>query len=83
MGDDISDDKVGEVLLSRFVFVHLKKNEEKLELLIHMLRKLYSFVAGDTAEDNADALNNQEILLCGHLFTSILKEKFEEFLQGK
>jgi DNA-directed RNA polymerase I subunit RPA2 len=82
VSEKLSDEQAGDLLLSRYIFVHLDKNEEKFELLLHMLRKLYAFVAGEAAEDNADALNNQEILLCGHLFTSMIKEKFEEFLLG-
>jgi DNA-directed RNA polymerase I subunit RPA2 len=32
--------------------------------------------------DNADSLQNQEILLPGHLITAFVKEKFEEMLQA-
>lgn len=32
--------------------------------------------------DNADSLQNQEILLPGHLLTTFVKEKFEELLQN-
>lgn len=45
-----------------------------------MLRKLYSFAAGDCGVDNADSLQNQEILLPGHLLCSFVKEKFDETL---
>ena len=45
-----------------------------------MLRKLYSFAAGDCGVDNADSLQNQEILLPGHLMCAFVKEKFAETL---
>lgn len=45
-----------------------------------MLRKLYSFAASDCSVDNADSLQNQELLLPGHLLTTFVKEKFEEML---
>jgi DNA-directed RNA polymerase I subunit RPA2 len=45
-----------------------------------LLRKLYSFAANECSTDNADSLQNQEILLPGHLITSFVKEKFEEML---
>eukprot|EP00970_Alexandrium_tamarense_P003244 scaffold502_cov192-Alexandrium_tamarense.AAC.2 len=45
-----------------------------------MLRKLYSFAAGDCGVDNADSLQNQEILLPGHLMCTFVKEKFDETL---
>ena len=47
-----------------------------------MIRKLYAFAAGDCGVDNADSLQNQEILLPGHLLSAFVKEKFDEFLQA-
>lgn len=60
--------------------IHLPNYHDKLECLLLMLRKLYSFVAGGCGVDNADSLQNQEILLPGHLLTAFVKEKFEEML---
>ena len=65
--DDRSDDTVGQ---------------QKFDLLILMLRKLYAFVTGDILEDNADSLMNQEILVPGHLYLMIVKEKLQEYLNG-
>lgn len=47
-----------------------------------MLRKLYAFAAGDCGVDNADSLQNQELLLPGHLMCTFVKEKFEETLDN-
>jgi DNA-directed RNA polymerase I subunit RPA2 len=60
--------------------VHLSDYGDKLEYLLFMLRKLYSFAAGDCGVDNADSLQNQEILLPGHLMSTFVKEKFDETL---
>jgi DNA-directed RNA polymerase beta subunit len=80
----LSDVKVGQLLLDRFVLVHIPKNStrEKFDLLLMMLRKLYLFVAGNVIEDNADSLANHELLLSGHIILIFLKEKLIEFLQG-
>ena len=64
------------------MLIHLVKYTDKLECLLFMLRKLYAFAAGDCGVDNADSLQNQEILLPGHLLTAFVKEKFEEMLQN-
>lgn len=64
----------------RYVLVHLPNYGDKLEYLLFMLRKLYSFAAGDCGVDNADSLQNQEILLPGHLISTFVKEKFDETL---
>lgn len=87
-----SDTKVGKEFLRRFVFVHLsvKPREEespgldasKVDLAVLMIRKLLSFVRGDTLGDNPDAMMFQEVLLPGHLYTIYLREKIEEFLRA-
>lgn len=66
----------------RYVLIHLRHYKDKLECLLLLLRKLYSFAAGDCGVDNADSLQNQELLLPGHLITAFVKEKFEEMLQN-
>jgi hypothetical protein len=40
-----------------------------------MLQKLFALVDGLAAPDNADALQNQEILLPGHLLTIAVKAR--------
>lgn len=77
-----SDVDVGHYMIRNYVLLHLPDYKDKLECLLFMLRKLYSFAAGDCGVDNADSLQNQEILLPGHLMSAFLKEKFEEFLQA-
>lgn len=46
-----------------------------------MLRKLYAFVQGRCREDRPDALANHELLLPGHLFGMIVKERLENWLE--
>lgn len=38
-----------------------------------MLQKLFALVDGTAAPDNADALQHQEVLLPGHLLTTVVK----------
>ena len=77
-----SDIDIGHFVVGKYVLIHLQDYRDKLECLLLMLRKLYAFAAGDCGMDNADSLQNQEILLPGHLMCSFVKEKFEEFLQN-
>lgn len=46
-----------------------------------MLRKLYAFVQGRCREDKPDALANHELLLPGHLYGMIVKERIEAWLE--
>ncbi|KAL6130377.1 hypothetical protein ACLB2K_068757 [Fragaria x ananassa] len=72
---------VGDAVLKDYIFVHLDKNEDKFNLLIFMLQKLFSLMDQTSVLDNPDSLQNQEVLLPGHLITIYLKEKLEDWLQ--
>lgn len=77
-----SDVEIGHFIIREYIMIHLSNYREKLECMLMILRKLYSFAAGDCGVDNADSLQNQEILLPGHLISNFVKEKFDEFLQN-
>ncbi|KAG0261299.1 DNA-directed RNA polymerase I subunit rpa2 [Mortierella polycephala] len=80
--EDYTDVEVGEGLLRKIVLVHLKDNRDKFNLLIFMIRKVYALVAGECSPDNPDSPQHQEVLLGGHLYGSIIKEKVEDWLNG-
>ncbi|KAL2757164.1 hypothetical protein ACRALDRAFT_1049371 [Sodiomyces alcalophilus JCM 7366] len=77
----------GTEFLRRVVLVHLGnvdvtpvQDSDKFKMLLFMIRKLYSLVAGECSVDNPDAVQNQEVLLGGYLYGMILKERLDEFL---
>ena len=83
----MSREKVGEEFLRKIVLPHLgnqnvteSQNNDKFQMLLLMIRKLYSLAAGDCALDNPDAVSNQEVLLGGFLYGMILKEQLQEWL---
>jgi hypothetical protein len=43
----MSDHQVGAKLLEDYVFIHLGGARDKLNLLLHMVHKLYALVGGD------------------------------------
>jgi DNA-directed RNA polymerase I subunit RPA2 len=63
---------VGHEFLKRVILVHLDDTREKSDLLVCMVQKLYALVAGDCCPDNPDSTQQQEILLPGHLYSSII-----------
>jgi len=86
---DILDEDSGSEFLRKIVLVHLgnvnvadEQDGHKFDMLLFMIRKLYALVAGDCAEDNPDAVANQDVLLGGHLYNMIIKEKLEDYLLG-
>jgi DNA-directed RNA polymerase I subunit RPA2 len=78
--DTTTDIEIGHFMIRRYVLIHLSDYKDKLESLLLILRKLYSFAAGDCGVDNSDSLQNQELLTPGHLASAFVKEKFEEML---
>lgn len=89
MPETMPDEAVGTEFLRKIVLPHLgnhnvtpTQDNDKFNLLIWMIRKLYTIVAGDCAPDNPDAISNQEVLLGGFLYGMILKERLEEWLRS-
>ncbi|TPX42598.1 DNA-directed RNA polymerase [Synchytrium endobioticum] len=80
--EDTTEEEVGIELLKTIILVHLDDAREKFDVLIFMLQKLYSLVAGECAPDNPDAPNQQEVLLGGFLYLAYMKEKLHDILQG-
>lgn len=85
--EDISDEEAGTEFLRKIVLPHLgsydvteSQDSDKFRLLLFMIRKLYSLTEGECTVDNPDAVQNQEILLPGFLYGSIIKEQIEEWL---
>jgi DNA-directed RNA polymerase I subunit RPA2 len=72
---------VAEAVLRDYLFVHLDNDHDKFNLLIFIIQKLYSLVDQTSLPDNPDSLQNQEILVPGHVITIYLKEKLEEWLR--
>ncbi|KAK9481232.1 hypothetical protein V1514DRAFT_3371 [Lipomyces japonicus] len=79
---DQTDADVGREVLRRIVLVHLDNDQDKFQLILFMIRKLYALVAGDCSPDNPDAAQHQEVLLGGFLYGMIIKEKIEEYLNN-
>jgi DNA-directed RNA polymerase I subunit RPA2 len=79
--DWVPDDIITKQLLRELVLVHLDRNVDKFNLLIFMARKLYAFASGECMAESPDSPMHQEILLGGHFYLMVLKEKMLEFLR--
>ena len=82
----VTDEEVGRLMLQDVLFVHCQggseeqNNRQKFDVLVHMMHKLYELVQGHIKPDNPDALTCQEILLPGHLYGMLLRERLEDCL---
>ncbi|KAL3622460.1 DNA-directed RNA polymerase I subunit RPA2 [Castilleja foliolosa] len=75
-----SNPVIADAVLRDYIFVHLDDNNDKFNLLIFMLQKLFSLVDQTSVPDNSDSLQHHEVLLPGHLITIYLKEKLQDWL---
>ncbi|KAK4802063.1 hypothetical protein SAY86_000266 [Trapa natans] len=75
-----SYESVANSFIRDYIFVHLDNDYDKFNLLIFMVQKLFSLIDQTSVPDNPDSLQNQEVLLPGHLITIYLKEKLDEWL---
>ncbi|KAF2477842.1 beta and beta-prime subunits of DNA dependent RNA-polymerase [Lindgomyces ingoldianus] len=87
--EDMSNEDAGTEFLRRIVLPHLgshnvteSQDADKFRMLLFMIRKLYALVEGECSVDNPDAVQHQEVLLGGHLFGMIMKEKLDEWLNS-
>ncbi|CAD7698877.1 unnamed protein product, partial [Ostreobium quekettii] len=76
-----TDHEAGLLFLEDYMFVHLDNGEDKMNLLILMIQKLYALVHGDCCVDNGDALSSQEALLPGHFFMKVMRELLINWLE--
>ncbi|EGC31907.1 RNA polymerase I, second largest subunit [Dictyostelium purpureum] len=77
-----SNTQIGQWFIDSYVFVHLPNYKDKYNLLVLMIQKLYSMVAGKSGTDNIDSAAFHEVLLAGQIFGSILGEKLTEYLES-
>ena len=61
--------------------IHCKTPMEKFHILVYALQKLFSGVDGSCQPENPDHVMMQEILLGGHLYLTLLKDKLLNWLQ--
>jgi DNA-directed RNA polymerase I subunit RPA2 len=79
---DMSDIDIGRFFIQKHIFVNVDENSDKFNSLCLMIEKLYAVVAGECELDNLDSPANQEVLLSGHLYGSLLSEKLQDLLLG-
>jgi DNA-directed RNA polymerase I subunit RPA2 len=90
LDEDRSDIEAGKILLRRHVLVHLsvgpyeaadaRRNGAKVDMLVHMVRKLVACASEEIETDNADAPSHHELLLPGQLYLNYLKDRLEAYL---
>lgn len=66
--------EVARHLIDKFICIHVKRHEDKFNVLIEMTRKLFRFANNECCAENPDWLSFQEVLTPGHLYQLVLKD---------
>ncbi|CAF4876145.1 unnamed protein product [Rotaria sp. Silwood1] len=67
-------------LIDNYILIHLKNDKAKFNMLIFMIRKLFSYVRDECKAEDQDAPSMHEILLPGHVYLALLSERLETWL---
>ncbi|XP_053619666.1 DNA-directed RNA polymerase I subunit RPA2 [Plodia interpunctella] len=70
-------DDAAALLLRRCVMIHLPGHKDKAHALLFMVQKLFDLVQNKCKVEGADAVMMQELLLGGHLYLQVLKERLQ------
>ncbi|KAH9510873.1 DNA-directed RNA polymerase I subunit RPA2 [Dermatophagoides farinae] len=75
-----TDEEITDNLFRECIAVHLNSNVDKFNLLVFMTRKLFAFVQRECAEEKPDNPMFHEIYQSGHIYFTLLLERFQVFL---
>ncbi|XP_014274585.1 DNA-directed RNA polymerase I subunit RPA2 isoform X2 [Halyomorpha halys] len=82
MPPDWTDVDYCDYILRHCICIHLDSYRDKYNCLILMAQKLFSMVAGKARIEGVDGVMMQELLLGGHLYMMVLKEKLQNWLRS-
>ncbi|XP_046672556.1 DNA-directed RNA polymerase I subunit RPA2 [Homalodisca vitripennis] len=75
-----TDEEICDFILKHCVCIHVDDYNDKFHCLIVMLQKLFSVVQEKSCVEGADAVMMQELLLGGHLYLQVLKDRLQGWL---
>ena len=78
---EVNDEEIGKIFINENICVHLAKFTDKYNCILLMIDKLLDYVTKKHEADNQDSLANQEVLVTGHLYQMVLRERIDELLQ--
>ncbi|KAF6208467.1 hypothetical protein GE061_016923, partial [Apolygus lucorum] len=75
-----TEEDVCNFVLKHSMLIHLDEYEDKWHCLVFMIQKLYCTVGNKSIMENVDGVMMQELLMGGHLYLQVLKEKLQTWL---
>merc|ERR1719237_2055484 len=75
-----TDRDVCKYLIRNCVAIHLDDDEAKFDIICVMIKKLFSLVQDKCVVEGVDSLMMHEIVVGGHLYLQLMKEKLHDFM---
>ena len=75
-----TDREVCNYLIRNCVAIHLDDDEAKFDIICVMIKKLFSLVQDKCVVEGVDSLMMHEIIVGGHLYLQLMKEKLYDFM---
>lgn len=76
-----TDEEVCDYLMRKCVAIHLNDNSDKFDIIVVMIKKLFSLVQGKCVVEGVDSLMMHEIVLGGHIYLQLIKEKLDDWMK--
>lgn len=76
----LQHDEVTDYLLNECVLIHLDDHEDKFNFIVMMTQKLFQCAQNKYKIENSDSVMMQEVLLGGHLYQKVIKDRTENWL---
>lgn len=77
-----TDYEIAEYLLEKCVLIHLNNDLDKFNLVVFMIKKVFLLADNKIKVENVDSVMMMELLLGGHLYQQIIKERLGKFLRS-
>merc|ERR1719244_1385562 len=75
-----TDKQVCSWLLKNSVAIHLDNDDDKFNIICVMIKKLFALVQDKCVVEGVDSLMMHEIIVGGHLYLQLMKEKLHDFM---
>ena len=75
-----TDRQICEWMMKNNVAIHLDNDDDKFDIICVMIKKLFIFVQDKCVVEGVDSLMMHEIVLGGHIYLQLLKEKLSDYM---
>lgn len=76
-----SFEEITDYMLNECILIHLDDHSDKFNFIVLMTQKLFQCAQNKYKIENSDSVMMQEVLLGGHLYQKVIKDRIENWLE--